>query len=124
MKFLTISDQNVQILSVFITLLLRLCKGQLQPGEIKANSLPQIFHTLVLHHKVGFDQGGPAELHTLMTLWLGISPMCVDQVKDRHQCRNVALENTVKNMHLLIFSPFPLRDFNHRNFLIWFYVFL
>ena len=41
--------------------MLRLCKGQLQPGEIKANSLPQAFHTLVLHHKVSFDQGGPAE---------------------------------------------------------------
>ena len=61
MKFLAISTQNLPILSVFITLLLRLCKGQLQPGGIKADSLPQIFHTLMLHHKVGFDQGGPAE---------------------------------------------------------------
>ena len=61
MKFLTISNQNIPILSVFITLLLRLCKGQLQPGEIKADSLPQIYHSLVLHHKVDFDQGGPAE---------------------------------------------------------------
>ena len=36
-------------------------QGQLQPGDIKADSLPQTFHTLMLHHKVGFDQGGPAE---------------------------------------------------------------
>ena len=42
-------------------MLLRSYEGQLQPGELKADSLPQIFHTLVLHHKVGFDQGGPAE---------------------------------------------------------------
>ena len=54
-------ESNFPILSVFITLLLRSYEGQLQPGEMKADSLPQIFHTLVLHHKVGFDQGGPAE---------------------------------------------------------------
>ena len=41
-----------------------------------------------------------------MTLWLGISPMCVDQVKNRYHCSKVALENTVKNMHSLMVSPF------------------
>ena len=50
MKLLIILNQNFPILSVFITLLLRSFEGQLQPGEMKADSLPQIFHTLVLHH--------------------------------------------------------------------------
>ena len=98
MKFLIILNQNLPILSVFITLLLRSYEGQLQPGEMKADSFPQIFHTLVLHHKVGFDQGGLLSSH-LMTLWLGLSPMCADQVKNRHQCTKVALECTIKNMH-------------------------
>ena len=62
--------------------------------------------------------------HPIMTLWLDISPMCVDQVKNRYQCSNVALENTVKSMHLLIFSPFVSRGFNHRNFLICYSVFI
>ena len=38
-----------------VALLLRSYEDQLQPGEMKADPLPQIFHTLVLHHKVGFD---------------------------------------------------------------------
>ena len=61
MKFLIILNQIFPILSVFITLLLRSYEGQLQPGEMKADSLSQLFHTLVLHHKVGFNQGGPVE---------------------------------------------------------------
>ena len=44
-----------QYLVLFIPLLLRSYEGQLQPDEMKADSLPHIFHTLVLHHKVGFD---------------------------------------------------------------------
>ena len=59
-----------------------------------------------------------------MTLWLGLSPMCADQVKNRHQCREVALGNTIKTMHLIMFSPFVLRDFNNRNFPICYSVFL
>ena len=50
--------------------------------------------------------------------------MCADQVKNRHQCRKVALENTIKNIHLIMFSPLVLRDFNHRNFPICYSVFL
>ena len=53
-------EPKFPILRVIITLLLRSCEGQLQPDEKKADSLPQIFHTLVLHHKVGFDEEGPA----------------------------------------------------------------
>ena len=59
-----------------------------------------------------------------MTLWLGLSPMCADQVKNRHQCRKVALENTIKTMYLIMISPFVLRDFNQRNFPICYSVFL
>ena len=54
----------------------------------------------------GLWPGRPCWVHTLMTLWLGLSPMCADQVKNRHQCREVALKNTIKNMHLIMFSPF------------------
>ena len=50
-SFLNVALQYFNLYSlticIFTTLLLRLCEGQLQPGEIKANSLPQICHTLV-----------------------------------------------------------------------------
>ena len=70
-------------------------------------------------------QGGlwPCWIHTLMTLWLGLFPMCADQVKNRQQCREVELENTIKSMHLILFSPLVLREFNRRNFPICYSVF-
>ena len=62
---------------------------------MKADSLPQIFHTFVLHHKVGFDQGGPGSSHT-NDLAVGPFPNVFDQVENRHQRKKVALENTIK----------------------------
>ena len=72
----------------------------------------------------GLWPGRPCLVYTLMTLWLGLSPICADHVKNRHQCRKVAPENTIKTMHLIMFSPLVLRDFNHRHFPNCYSVFL